>query len=56
MTVRDIGELSFVELEDLMDGMEKYAKREKEYIENGGKERKNANDLLDLIQSGKTGF
>ena len=56
MTVRDIGDLSFVELEDLMDGMEKYAKREKEYIENGGKPKKDANDLLEMIQSGRNGF
>lgn len=39
-----------------MDGMEKYAKREKEYIENGGKPKKDANDLLEMIQSGRSGF
>ena len=56
MTVRDIGELSFVELEELMDGMVKYSEREKQAIEGGNVEYKGANDLLAEIKSGNFPF
>ena len=56
LTVRDIEDLSFVEFEDLVDGLNKNAEREKEYIKNGGKRTKNAEDLLSKIQAGFNGF
>lgn len=56
MTVSDIGELSFVELEDLMDGLLKYSEREKQAIEKGSVEYKDANDLVARVQSGNLSF
>ena len=52
MTVSDIGELSFAELEELMDGMMKYSEREKRAIEKGTVEYKTADDLVAGLQAG----
>ncbi len=61
MTVRDIEDLSFPELEDLLEGLNKNAEREKAEIEgisDGGGEvhQKTMQDLLDLAMSGKGDF
>ena len=56
MTVKDVGELSFGELENLMDGLSKYSERERRYIEKGYVEYKSADDLVSKIQSGNFNF
>ena len=56
MTVRDVGDLSFPELEELMDGMLKYSERERRAIEKGSVEYKTADDLVAKLQSGKLDF
>lgn len=61
MTVRDIEDLSFPELEDLLEGLNKNAEREKAEIEgisNGGGEvhQKSMQDLLDLAVKGEGSF
>ena len=56
MTVGDIGELSFVELEELMDGMVKYSEREKRAIKGETVEYKDADDLVSMIQTGQFEF
>lgn len=56
MTVKDIEDLSFAQLEELMEGMLKYSEREKKLIEKGSVEYKNANDLAAKIQSGQFDF
>lgn len=56
MTVKDVGELSFVELEELMDGMVKYAERERKAIEKGTVEYHSAEDLISKVQSGTMDF
>ena len=63
MTVRDIEDLSFPELEDLLEGLNKNAEREKAEIEgisddNGGGEvnHKSMQDLLDLAIKGDGEF
>lgn len=50
MTPKDIGELSYPELEELLDGMTKNSEREKQEIEGAsGKKKGDANDLLNFI-------
>lgn len=61
MTVRDIENLSFPELEDLLEGLDKNAKREKEELgelgEGGGEvNHKSMQDLLNLAIDGKGEF
>lgn len=58
MTVNDIKNLSYQELEDLMDGMNRNAQAEKEMIENGGEpaEQGTMQDLLDMAMSGDGSF
>lgn len=58
MTVRDVKELSYPELEELMEGMQKNAAAEKEMIENGGEpvEHGDMQDLLDLAMRGQGDF
>ena len=56
MTVKDVGELTFVELEDLMDGLLKYSERERKAIEKGSVEYKSADDLVAKLQSGSLDF
>lgn len=56
MTVKDIEDLSFVELEDLLEGMMKYSEREKQLIEKGSVEYKSATDLAAKVQSGQFNF
>lgn len=61
MTVRDIEDLSYPELESLLEGLNKNAEREKAEIEgisNGDGEvnHKSMQDLLDLAIEGKGDF
>ena len=56
MTVRDIEDLSFVELEDLMDGMLKYSEREKRAIKGETVEYNNTEDYAAMLQAGKIDF
>lgn len=49
MTPKDINELSYPELEELMKGMESNANRQKEEMDNGPK--KDAHALLDFISA-----
>ena len=48
--------MSYVELEDLMDGMIKYGEREKKMLEGKNVEYKSANDLISRVQSGNFEF
>lgn len=58
MTVSDIKNLSYRELEDLMDGMNRNAQAEREMIENGGEsaEQGTMQDLLDMAMNGEGNF
>lgn len=53
MTPKDIGELSYPELEELLDGMSKNAERLKDEMEGVQRTRGDAQDLLEFI--GKNG-
>lgn len=56
MTPTDIGNLSYPELEALLDGMTKNSEREKEALENGTTIHGDADDLLDFIGTNGGGF
>lgn len=43
--------MSYPELEELMEGMEKNSEREREEMEKGSTRKGNANDLLEFIGS-----
>ena len=49
MTPKDIGELSYPELEELLDGMTKNSEREKKEIEGASDKKGDVNDLLNFI-------
>lgn len=56
MTVHDINNLSYPELEKLMDGLNKNSEEERKMIENGGSSKKGtAEDLLSAL-GGTGGF
>ncbi len=56
MTPTDIGNLSYPELEALLDGMTKNSEREKAMMEGGTTTKGDANDLLDFIGNNGGGF
>ncbi len=56
MTPTDIGNLSYPELEALLDGMTKNSEREKAQLEGGSTKKGDVNDLLDFIGGTDGGF
>ena len=56
MTVRDIEDLSFAQLEELMDGMLKYSEREKRALKGETVEYKDAEDYVSMLQTGQIDF
>ncbi len=56
MTPTDIGNLSYPELEALLDGMTKNSEREKAQLEGGETKSGDADDLLDFIGGSDGGF
>ena len=56
MTPKDVGEMSFLELEALMEGMKKNSERERKELEEGTAkvETGDANDLLQMLKSGQS--
>ena len=56
MTPTDIGNLSYPELEALLDGMTKNSEREKAQLEGGTTTKGDADDLLDFIGTNGGGF
>jgi len=56
MTPTDIGNLSYPELEALMEGMTKNSERERQALEDGTTTKGDANDLLNFIGDNGGGF
>lgn len=52
LTVRDINDMSYPELEELMDGMSKNADREKDMMNGVQRTNGDANDFINFLANG----